>query len=219
MPDVAFVHRGDGQRHQREEQRTVGRFAGTDTSHQREVGAKGNHRTKQGQIEQCANVADGPLWREAVASEQGNAAHYQRAVEHRPGVGGHGFKTPALMAHADHIAQREAVGAERGKTNPGQERRAPAAGQQIVPEEGDDPSQAQSRRRPETRGRALPEENKAVNGVIEHGHGEDHRLQPGIDMCRCRIKTPEVKAENAASLEHTKEVIPQRQRAQAAQGD
>ena len=41
----------------------------------------------------------------------------------------------------------------------------------------------------------------------------------GIDMCRCRVKTPEVKAENTASLKQAKKMIPKRQRAQATQGE
>ncbi len=123
------------------------------------------------------------------------------------------------MTHADHIAQRKTVRAEGGKTNARQQRGAPAAGQQVVPEKGNNPDKTQRRRRPEPRRRALTEENKAVNGVVEHRHGKDHRFQPGVDMRRRGIKTPEVKAEHAASLQHAKQMIAQRQLAHSAQGE
>ena len=115
------------------------------------------------------------------------------------------------MAQADHIAQREAVGPQRRQANSRQQRRAPAACQQIVTEEDHNPSQPQRRSRPEAGRRALTKEQIAVDGVIQHRHGEDHRLQTGVDVRRRGIKTPEVKAEDAAPLQHAKQVIPQRQ--------
>ena len=123
------------------------------------------------------------------------------------------------MTHADHIPQREAVGAEGGKPDARKQRRAPAAGEQIVPEKGNDPDKPQRCRRPEACGWALAEEDKAVDGVIQHGHRENHRLKAGIDMGGGGVKAPEVETENAAALKHAVEMIPQRQPAQAAKGD
>lgn len=62
--------------------------------------------------------------------------------------------------------------------------------------------------------RLLAEENKAVDGVKQHRHRENHRFEPGIDIRCGGIKAPEIEAEHAAALHHTEQVIAKCQPAQ-----
>jgi hypothetical protein len=92
VPDIPFIDGGNGQGDQRKQQRTVGGFAGADAPHQSEIGAEGDHRAEQRQVKQGAKIADGPLRHEIIAAEQSDSPHHQRAVQHRPAVGGQRFQ-------------------------------------------------------------------------------------------------------------------------------
>ncbi len=115
MPLIAFVNRGQRQRHQWKQQGAVSGVAGADTPHQSEIDAKGNHWTEQCKVEQRPHIAHRPLRRKIIAAQQGHNANDDRAIEHRPGVGGQCFQAPALVAQAQHIAQRKAVGTQRAE--------------------------------------------------------------------------------------------------------
>lgn len=61
-------------------------------------------------VKQGAQIADGPFWHKIIAAQQSDRPHHERAVEHRPAVGGQRFQPAALVANTEHIAERKTVG-------------------------------------------------------------------------------------------------------------
>lgn len=217
VPLVAFVDRRDGQRHQREQQGAVSRRAGADAAEQAEVGGEGDHRSEDSQVQQGADIAAAEFDLERCALRQGDQRHQHRAVGHGVGVGGKDIQPAALMTRADHIAQREAVGAERAQTDAFEQLRRHAGGGQVLPEQRHDAGQPQQRRRQQVGAGALAEKQQAVEGIEQHRHREDHRFQPAADISRRVVKAEEVETEHAAALQHAEQMIARGDAAQTPQ--
>ena len=69
------------------------------------------------------------------------------------------------MTRADHIAQREAVGAERAQTDAFEQLRRHAGGGQILPEQRHDADQPQQRRRQQVGAGALAENSRLLRAL------------------------------------------------------
>ncbi len=120
------------------------------------------------------------------------------------------------MANTEHIAERKTVGAQGAQPDPPQQRGVQSVGQQVVPEQDDDTGETQRGGGPEAARRLLAKKEKAVDGVKQYRHRKDHRFQTGIDPGGGGIKTPEIKAEDAAALQQAAEMIFRAQRPQAS---
>jgi hypothetical protein len=106
MPAQMLEGGGQQQRHDRDRHRGIDRPVGADPAHQCQVGAEGQCRAEQRQIEQRGDVRPREIEFQAFAARQRDRHHEQRAIEHGPGIDLHDGQGTALIAGRDHVAQR-----------------------------------------------------------------------------------------------------------------
>src|SRR5690606_31216149 len=179
---------------------------GADAPDQGEVGGKADDGADQRQIQQRAQIGGRLLHGKGSAGQQRQAEHDQRTVTHGPGIGRQQILLLTLKAHADHVAQGEAVGPQQTQTYAQQGTAGYLLIGDVVPEQADDARQPQQVGQQQPQGDALTEEDHPVDGVEQDRQGEDHRLQPAVDIGVGRIEADEVEAEHAGALQQAEAV-------------